>query len=576
MRSTYNESKHAIFVSDVDTCCSIDELRRNYSRSCNKKNSCHGPCKAKSKKKRKKGVDRAQIFPEKLSCGVESRHEETTTKRFPSDSRTREQVYQPRGCVPYKPPPGMTKETCERGSCFPSPCDSEKKCSTDTKPEKLPRRKDSDRRVTVNSKVKTIEPPSPCPPEPATKKCEETTQKTRVIEVKPKESIKSISQECGCTEAPPAAQRSVSREKHKKKVDKSSSAHRVKKPHTDDCKPKTKPIPTLKPAPSCDKPSKQNIKNSLLSDTKKISTDRKRRRDEVRAKINTSLSDTQTSRAGLRHSSNDSRMRPPSRQTSKTRNKSAPCNYRKPENENMKSNTKTVPSKETTPSKGLSDVKIPNKPKSDQCEPKVCTDARKISAPTRDVAVDIRCPICTCATQCHGTRCYRSTEIINPNLNGCHDIMSPSRYLLESQRHYNEMFSSKFLHTNICPAFVSQKQGGFCASKIKRNSLRGYKAKRPEHHSLRRQTSPRASEDRTRSDDSTRPAIRLLKGMRRYRLRNEAKLNAVREQKWKRHVYKSPTNKSLTKSQQNLCLQYGAAEDKSSSLVGHCNSASSF
>ncbi|XP_045539992.1 proteoglycan 4 isoform X2 [Papilio machaon] len=417
MRSTYNESKHAIFVSDVDTCCSIDELRRNYSRSCNKKNSCHGPCKAKSKKKRKKGVDRAQIFPEKLSCGVESRHEETTTKRFPSDSRTREQVYQPRGCVPYKPPPGMTKETCERGSCFPSPCDSEKKCSTDTKPEKLPRRKDSDRRVTVNSKVKTIEPPSPCPPEPATKKCEETTQKTRVIEVKPKESIKSISQECGCTEAPPAAQRSVSREKHKKKVDKSSSAHRVKKPHTDDCKPKTKPIPTLKPAPSCDKPSKQNIKNSLLSDTKKISTDRKRRRDEVRAKINTSLSDTQTSRAGLRHSSNDSRMRPPSRQTSKTRNKSAPCNYRKPENENMKSNTKTVPSKETTPSKGLSDVKIPNKPKSDQCEPKVCTDARKISAPTRDVAVDIRCPICTCATQCHGTRCYRSTEIINPNLN---------------------------------------------------------------------------------------------------------------------------------------------------------------
>ncbi|KPJ07312.1 hypothetical protein RR48_03292 [Papilio machaon] len=83
----------------------------------------------------------------------------------------------------------------------------------------------------------------------------------------------------------------------------------------------------------------------------------------------------------------------------------------------MKSNTKTVPSKETTPSKGLSDVKIPNKPKSDQCEPKVCTDARKISAPTRDVAVDIRCPICTCATQCHGTRCYRSTEIINPNLN---------------------------------------------------------------------------------------------------------------------------------------------------------------
>ncbi|KPJ07311.1 DC-STAMP domain-containing protein 2 [Papilio machaon] len=291
MRSTYNESKHAIFVSDVDTCCSIDELRRNYSRSCNKKNSCHGPCKAKSKKKRKKGVDRAQIFPEKLSCGVESRHEETTTKRFPSDSRTREQVYQPRGCVPYKPPPGMTKETCERGSCFPSPCESEKKCSTDTKPEKLPRRKDSDRRVTVNSKVKTIEPPSPCPPEPATKKCEETTQKTRVIEVKPKESIKSISQECGCTEVPPAAQRSVSREKHKKKVDKSSSAHRVKKPHTDDCKQKTKPIPTLKPAPSCDKPSKQNIKNSVLSDTKKISTDRKRRRDEVRAKINTSLSD---------------------------------------------------------------------------------------------------------------------------------------------------------------------------------------------------------------------------------------------------------------------------------------------
>ncbi|KPJ00013.1 hypothetical protein RR46_00858 [Papilio xuthus] len=351
-----------------------------------------------------------------IPSGVESRREETSTKRFPSDSRTREQVYQPRGCVPYKPPPGTTKETCERGSCFPSPCDSEKKCCADTKPEKLPRRKDSDRRVTVNSKVKTIEPPSPCPTEPIIKKCEEeTTQKTRVIEVKPKESIKSISQECGCTGAPPTAQRSVSREKHKKKVDKSSSAHRVKKPHTDDCKPKTKPIPTLKPKPSCDKPSKHNIKN--LSDTKKISTDRRRRRDEVRAKINTSLSDTQTSRARLRSSSNDSRMRPPSRQTSKTRNKSAPCNYRKPENEsNIKSNTKTVPSKETTPTNKPSEDKMPNKAKSDPCEPKVCTDARKISATTRDVAVDIRCPICTCATQCHGTRCYRSTDIINPNL----------------------------------------------------------------------------------------------------------------------------------------------------------------
>lgn len=77
-------------------------------------------------------------------------------------------------------------------------------------------------------------------------------------------------------------------------------------------------------------------------------------------------------------------MRPPSRQTSKLRNKSAPCNYRKPENENnVKNNAKTVPSKETTPSKGPSEEKIPVKPKSDSCEPKVCSDTRKIVATTR-------------------------------------------------------------------------------------------------------------------------------------------------------------------------------------------------
>ncbi|CAK1594337.1 unnamed protein product [Parnassius mnemosyne] len=428
------------------------------------------------------------------------------------------------------------------------------------------------------------------------------------------------------------------------------------------------------------------------------------------SQLRSSLSDTQSSKQRLRSSSNESRPSRMSRRSSRderpsnARHKSAPGEYRPSED----TQREVRPSKKTIPEE-MVELKQPDSVTSEQESEQAPQDAGR-----QDAAVEIRCPICTCATQCHSTSCYQHTSILSKNLQEniyediptpdytfdddetlfsdftsdeksdttvqsarcnhvavefcdkltktkricktccgvkepplkrnhqatvtdktkfkdvstvtkdwwspicekknkkpccnkkrdkkssdkcictdgrlvtfrsrtqliptcCRDVLSPSRYLLESQRQYNEIFTSKFFGNTVYPALHHHKQGGFCASKIKRNSQRGHKTKRLEDFSPRQQlpASPRTNEDHARSDDTTRPALRYLKGLRRYKNRTDGKPSLTRKSRCHKPVYENGGYKILRKSQRNLCLRYVPAEDKIT-LSGNCNSASGF
>ncbi|CAG4964301.1 unnamed protein product [Parnassius apollo] len=433
--------------------------------------------------------------------------------------------------------------------------------------------------------------------------------------------------------------------------------------------------------------------------------------EEKLSQLKSSQSDSISSKQKLRSSSNESR---PSRQArrssrderpSNARHKSAPGEYR-PTDDTQR---EVRPSKQ--PTLDLEEIKLGDSITSEQESVQIPHEASK-----HDAAVEIRCPICTCATQCHSTSCYQHTAILSKTLKEniyediptpdytfdddetlfsdftsdeksdttvqstrcnhvavefcdklmktkktcktccgrlskeplkrnnqatttdktkfkdvstvtkdwwspmcekkykkpcsnkkkykktsdkcistdgrlvtfrsrtqliptcCRDVLSPSRYLLESQRQYNEIFTSKFFGNTVYPALVHHhKQGGFCASKIKRNSQRGHKTKRLEDFSPRQQlpASPKISEEHARSDDTTRPALRYVKGLRRYKHRTDAKSSFTRKPRFHKPGYENGAYKILRKSQRNLSLRYVPAEDKIS-LSGQCNSASSF
>ncbi|XP_068625386.1 uncharacterized protein [Battus philenor] len=544
-QSTYNISQQAIFVPNVDACISMEHLMRDRSHSCQKRKCCQTKSKFSPLRRRSKHVsDQTQIFPEKLSCGIDRVDPEPNTWED-SCQKQAECETLPKGCVPYR----TLTDNCDQSNCLPSPCASQTKDScpdSEAIPEKLS--KHCDKRVTVNSKIKTIEPPSS--PQQRTRRCDdEPIQtstpkfKTRVIDAKPKHT-----QDCGCSTTsppspspllpPPPCDDYEAKEKHKR-MDKISSAHRYKKPSIEPkcsrqrsaIKPAERLPSGIKPRPSCSIIPPQDEDSCMRTEKKyRPDTNKCRRRlgqDERGSILKSSVSDTLSSRAKLRTSSLDSiRSRRRSRSFdnfAKNRRKSAPIDS--PQFEEDEPSSK--PPEDNLVCKRLPADYYRKPARKKRCERNDQRDSYKPSirrkADTRDVGVEIRCPICTCATQCHGTSCYRSVEVNTKSQKSCNDVMSPSRYIMESQRQYNEVISSKITKC-LCPALVHHhKYGGYCASKIKQNSLRGHKKRKPEHYA-KKQRSPRVSDDRTRSDDSTKPAIRLLRGLRRYRTRNRNKI----------------------------------------------------
>ncbi|XP_063834460.1 uncharacterized protein LOC135083679 isoform X2 [Ostrinia nubilalis] len=162
---------------------------------------------------------------------------------------------------------------------------------------------------------------------------------------------------------------------------------------------------------------------------------------------------------------------------------------------------------------------------------------------------------------------FRSHAQIIPT--GAEDIMSPSRYLLESQWYYNELFSSKFYAPHLFPVSLVQKPANGSKTRsptrIHHQSRRNRKAKRlDECYSPRKQISPRKQ-----------TGYEWIQS-------NEAK-DRYQRKKLLRTVTRPNNTKKLKPSLKYEKMGVGGGDDKfqsvsneSVSLDVRCNSTSSF
>ncbi|CAG4979059.1 unnamed protein product [Colias eurytheme] len=91
------------------------------------------------------------------------------------------------------------------------------------------------------------------------------------------------------------------------------------------------------------------------------------------------------------------------------------------------------------------------------------------------------------------------------------DILSPSRYLLESQKYYNELFTSKLFAPHLFPVLIAKKEKDKAYSKSRYNNLRkNRKTKRLEDYSSPRLKGSNIFTDKTCDEKSIKKCQRCL------------------------------------------------------------------